>query len=93
MFGRVCKRFGQHVIRSDLGAFGQPLVDSEFEVNGIAERRASILIVGPSPPRDRIAGCIPADPITDVAVVRAQGVSDLRPITVGTSGTYGWVRR
>ncbi len=29
---------------------------------------------------------VAADPITDVAVVRAQGVSDLTPITLGTSG-------
>ncbi|MDT5207836.1 MAG: putative serine protease PepD [Mycobacterium sp.] len=29
---------------------------------------------------------VAADPITDVAVVRAQGISDLTPITLGTSG-------
>ena len=33
VFGRVCKRLGDQVVRGDLGAFGQPLVDSEFELN------------------------------------------------------------
>ena len=66
-FGRVgvpCdvrQRLGHKEIRGHFDGLREPAVDGDVQLDGTAERRATALSAGPSPPFDRIAGWIPRD--------------------------------